>query len=183
MCFQQITPGTACPASRVFTSKAVGFSVTLCDLTTVLSLSFHCCPVMKSLPSFAGRAEWIFVHVWLQVSTAAFIISFQDGCYKSCPAKTYSVEEEMTCAPCDDNCVSCDQHECYWCETDLFLSGKADAIAFVHKRKLSTCIIVAHFQESQVILQSSECVSSLFHKSLDRIYWKVKSNHLMHICS
>ncbi|XP_068190180.1 proprotein convertase subtilisin/kexin type 5 [Antennarius striatus] len=48
--------------------------------------------------------------------------SFQDGCYKNCPAKTYSVEEEMTCIPCDDTCVSCDQHECYWCETDLFLS-------------------------------------------------------------
>ncbi|XP_029372303.1 proprotein convertase subtilisin/kexin type 5 [Echeneis naucrates] len=48
--------------------------------------------------------------------------NFQDGCYKSCPAKTYSVEEEMTCVPCDNNCVSCDEHECYWCETDLFLS-------------------------------------------------------------
>uniref|UniRef100_A0A3B4X2F5 SPC3 n=1 Tax=Seriola lalandi dorsalis TaxID=1841481 RepID=A0A3B4X2F5_SERLL len=39
--------------------------------------------------------------------------NFQDGCYKNCPAKTYSVEEEMTCVPCDDNCVSCDEHECY----------------------------------------------------------------------
>ncbi|TNN26120.1 Proprotein convertase subtilisin/kexin type 5 [Liparis tanakae] len=28
----------------------------------------------------------------------------------------------MTCVPCDDNCVSCDEHECFWCETDLFLS-------------------------------------------------------------
>uniref|UniRef100_A0A673ZZV9 Proprotein convertase subtilisin/kexin type 5-like n=1 Tax=Salmo trutta TaxID=8032 RepID=A0A673ZZV9_SALTR len=49
---------------------------------------------------------------------------FQDGCYKNCPAKTFSVEEEMTCVPCDEKCVSCDEHECYWCETDLFLSGK-----------------------------------------------------------
>uniref|UniRef100_A0A3Q3AJ20 Proprotein convertase subtilisin/kexin type 5a n=1 Tax=Kryptolebias marmoratus TaxID=37003 RepID=A0A3Q3AJ20_KRYMA len=56
----------------------------------------------------------------------ALIISFQDGCYKYCPAKTYSVEEDMTCTPCDDNCVNCDQHECYWCETDLFLSGRTD---------------------------------------------------------
>uniref|UniRef100_A0A8C8D0K2 P/Homo B domain-containing protein n=1 Tax=Oncorhynchus tshawytscha TaxID=74940 RepID=A0A8C8D0K2_ONCTS len=46
------------------------------------------------------------------------------GCYKNCPAKTFSVEEEMTCVPCDEKCVSCDEHECYWCETDLFLSGK-----------------------------------------------------------
>lgn len=59
-----------------------------------------------------------------QVSTAAFVISFQDGCHSNCPAKTYSVEEEMTCVPCDDNCMSCDEQECYWCETDLFLSGK-----------------------------------------------------------
>uniref|UniRef100_A0A4W6C5K8 Proprotein convertase subtilisin/kexin type 5a n=1 Tax=Lates calcarifer TaxID=8187 RepID=A0A4W6C5K8_LATCA len=64
-----------------------------------------------------------------QVSTVVFAISFQDGCYKNCPAKTYSVEEEMTCIPCDDNCVSCDEHECYWCETDLFLSeGKCVSV-------------------------------------------------------
>ncbi|KAM6902082.1 proprotein convertase subtilisin/kexin type 5 [Xenentodon cancila] len=48
--------------------------------------------------------------------------TYQDGCYRNCPAKTHSVEEEMTCIPCDDSCVSCDEHECYWCETDLFLS-------------------------------------------------------------
>ncbi|XP_068609494.1 proprotein convertase subtilisin/kexin type 5 [Brachionichthys hirsutus] len=48
--------------------------------------------------------------------------TFQDGCYKNCPAKTYSVAEEMSCVPCDDECVSCDEDECYWCETDLFLS-------------------------------------------------------------
>ncbi|KAF3848647.1 hypothetical protein F7725_015144 [Dissostichus mawsoni] len=28
----------------------------------------------------------------------------------------------MSCVPCEENCVSCDEHECYWCETDLFLS-------------------------------------------------------------
>ncbi|XP_013861969.1 proprotein convertase subtilisin/kexin type 5 [Austrofundulus limnaeus] len=55
--------------------------------------------------------------------------NFQDGCYKTCPAKTYTVEGEMTCAPCDDSCMSCDQHECYWCETDLFLSeGKCVSV-------------------------------------------------------
>ncbi|XP_030211551.1 proprotein convertase subtilisin/kexin type 5 [Gadus morhua] len=48
--------------------------------------------------------------------------NFQDGCYKYCPAKTYSVEADMTCVPCDPSCVSCDAHQCYWCETDLFLS-------------------------------------------------------------
>uniref|UniRef100_A0A3Q4AME9 SPC3 n=1 Tax=Mola mola TaxID=94237 RepID=A0A3Q4AME9_MOLML len=54
--------------------------------------------------------------------------SFQESCYKNCPAKTYSVEEKMTCIPCDESCVSCDEHECYWCETDLFLSGKTAPI-------------------------------------------------------
>lgn len=99
----------------------------------------HCCHVWSHLCArsdlrFSLKAEWKvfflpweqsgFVSVWLQVSTAPFLISFQDGCYRNCPAKTYSVEEEMSCVPCDDNCVSCDEHECYWCETDLFLSGE-----------------------------------------------------------
>uniref|UniRef100_A0A3Q4GEQ2 Proprotein convertase subtilisin/kexin type 5-like n=1 Tax=Neolamprologus brichardi TaxID=32507 RepID=A0A3Q4GEQ2_NEOBR len=56
--------------------------------------------------------------------------NFQDGCYKNCPAKTYSVEEEMTCVPCDDNCVSCDEHECYWCEkATFFLSSEGKCIS------------------------------------------------------
>lgn len=53
-----------------------------------------------------------------------FLISFQDGCYKTCPAKTYSVEADMSCLPCAETCVSCDEHECSWCERDLFLSGE-----------------------------------------------------------
>ncbi|XP_034048082.1 proprotein convertase subtilisin/kexin type 5 [Thalassophryne amazonica] len=48
--------------------------------------------------------------------------NFQDGCFKTCPAKTYSVDEEMTCVSCDEDCMSCDEDECYWCETDLFLA-------------------------------------------------------------
>ncbi|XP_064164994.1 proprotein convertase subtilisin/kexin type 5-like [Anguilla rostrata] len=47
---------------------------------------------------------------------------FQDSCYKTCPAKTYSVEDEMTCVRCPETCVSCDVEECFWCEADLFLS-------------------------------------------------------------
>ncbi|KAJ8347152.1 hypothetical protein SKAU_G00285530 [Synaphobranchus kaupii] len=47
---------------------------------------------------------------------------FQDSCYKTCPAKTYSVEDEMTCVKCPETCVSCDENECFWCEADLFLS-------------------------------------------------------------
>uniref|UniRef100_A0A8C5ELX1 Proprotein convertase subtilisin/kexin type 5-like n=1 Tax=Gouania willdenowi TaxID=441366 RepID=A0A8C5ELX1_GOUWI len=51
--------------------------------------------------------------------------NFQEGCYRNCPAQTYSVEEGMTCVPCEENCVSCDEHECYWCEDDHFLSGNS----------------------------------------------------------
>ncbi|KAJ8402031.1 hypothetical protein AAFF_G00372660 [Aldrovandia affinis] len=47
---------------------------------------------------------------------------FQDSCYKTCPAKTYNVEEEMTCVRCAETCVSCDEKECFWCEADFFLS-------------------------------------------------------------
>ncbi|KAG9281847.1 proprotein convertase subtilisin/kexin type 5 [Astyanax mexicanus] len=49
---------------------------------------------------------------------------YEDGCFKHCPAKTYPVEETMSCVACDPDCVSCDEDECYWCETDLFLSGR-----------------------------------------------------------
>jgi len=48
---------------------------------------------------------------------------FEDGCYKICPAKTYTVEETMSCESCEHDCVSCDEDECHWCEADLFLSG------------------------------------------------------------
>ncbi|KAG7476278.1 hypothetical protein MATL_G00081180 [Megalops atlanticus] len=47
---------------------------------------------------------------------------FQDSCYKTCPAKTYSVEERMVCESCAENCISCNAKECFWCEADLFLS-------------------------------------------------------------
>ncbi|XP_030623096.1 proprotein convertase subtilisin/kexin type 5 [Chanos chanos] len=47
---------------------------------------------------------------------------FEESCYKFCPAKTYSVEGNMSCVACEHHCVSCDQDECYWCEADHFLS-------------------------------------------------------------
>ncbi|KTF75021.1 hypothetical protein cypCar_00027139 [Cyprinus carpio] len=47
---------------------------------------------------------------------------FEEGCYKHCPAKTYTMEETMSCVSCEHDCVSCDEDECYWCESDLFLS-------------------------------------------------------------
>ncbi|XP_076844464.1 proprotein convertase subtilisin/kexin type 5 isoform X2 [Brachyhypopomus gauderio] len=47
---------------------------------------------------------------------------YEEGCYKHCPAKTYPVEDTMSCVVCEQGCVSCDAEECHWCETDLFLS-------------------------------------------------------------
>ncbi|CAB1448387.1 unnamed protein product [Pleuronectes platessa] len=68
--------------------------------------------------------------------------NFQDGCYNNCPAKTYSMDQEMTCVPCDDSCVSCDEHECYWCETDLFLSGTTAPLGQDMESGEGTCVSV-----------------------------------------
>lgn len=157
VCFQQITPSIVCPALRAFTSKTVCLAVAMCDLTSLHSrcLSVHCRTKKEAL-FLLWRSE-AFVcpcktqsEVQSLVSSAFFffLTSFQESCYRNCPAKTYSVEEEMTCVPCDDNCVSCDQHECYWCETDLFLSGNnqlhwaMDTSFFIEKlkrKKVHTC--------------------------------------------
>ncbi|XP_016148018.1 proprotein convertase subtilisin/kexin type 5-like [Sinocyclocheilus grahami] len=56
------------------------------------------------------------------LSCIAGYYKFEEGCYKHCPAKTYTVEETMSCVSCEHDCVSCDEDECYWCESDLFLS-------------------------------------------------------------
>uniref|UniRef100_A0A3B3BUC8 SPC3 n=1 Tax=Oryzias melastigma TaxID=30732 RepID=A0A3B3BUC8_ORYME len=76
--------------------------------------------------------------------------NFQDGCYRNCPAKTYSVEEEMSCVPCDDNCVSCDEHECYWCETDLFLSGETTKLCGNFSLNSTTLNKILHFITDQL---------------------------------
>ncbi|XP_035383608.1 proprotein convertase subtilisin/kexin type 5 [Electrophorus electricus] len=47
---------------------------------------------------------------------------YEEGCYRHCPAKTYTVEDTMSCVACQQDCISCDEEECHWCETDLFLS-------------------------------------------------------------
>lgn len=49
---------------------------------------------------------------------------YEEGCYKYCPAKTYPVEDTMTCVACQRDCVSCEEDECQFCEADFFLSGK-----------------------------------------------------------
>lgn len=44
-------------------------------------------------------------------------------CHRSCPYRTYSVEDAMVCAPCEDKqCVICDQSQCYWCEDGFYVS-------------------------------------------------------------
>ncbi|XP_072564200.1 proprotein convertase subtilisin/kexin type 5b isoform X2 [Paramormyrops kingsleyae] len=47
---------------------------------------------------------------------------FEFQCYKSCPDKTYSDSNSMTCEPCGDQCVTCDDSACFWCEDGYFLS-------------------------------------------------------------
>ncbi|KAF7688537.1 hypothetical protein HF521_013344 [Silurus meridionalis] len=46
---------------------------------------------------------------------------YEEGCYKQCPAKTYTVEDTMTCVACEHDCVKCEEDECNWCEADFFL--------------------------------------------------------------
>ncbi|KAJ0067867.1 hypothetical protein NL108_011448, partial [Boleophthalmus pectinirostris] len=51
---------------------------------------------------------------------------YQSGsdCHRSCPDRTYSLEETKRCAPCEDeHCLNCDQSECYWCESGFYVSG------------------------------------------------------------
>uniref|UniRef100_A0A3B4AJU9 P/Homo B domain-containing protein n=1 Tax=Periophthalmus magnuspinnatus TaxID=409849 RepID=A0A3B4AJU9_9GOBI len=45
-------------------------------------------------------------------------------CHRSCPDRTFSLEQTKQCAPCDDqHCLNCDQSECYWCEDGFYVSG------------------------------------------------------------
>uniref|UniRef100_A0A4W3IY08 Proprotein convertase subtilisin/kexin type 5b n=1 Tax=Callorhinchus milii TaxID=7868 RepID=A0A4W3IY08_CALMI len=50
--------------------------------------------------------------------------SFAHRCYTDCPAKTYNNDSTMTCISCHENCIDCDEEECFWCETGFFLKGK-----------------------------------------------------------
>uniref|UniRef100_A0A671VLW9 Proprotein convertase subtilisin/kexin type 5b n=1 Tax=Sparus aurata TaxID=8175 RepID=A0A671VLW9_SPAAU len=46
----------------------------------------------------------------------------QEYCYHSCPDRTYSVDDTMVCAPCEDkNCVICDPSQCYFCEEGFYV--------------------------------------------------------------
>ncbi|KAM7391946.1 hypothetical protein PAMP_022592 [Pampus punctatissimus] len=43
-------------------------------------------------------------------------------CHQSCPDLTYSVDDSMVCAPCEDRrCVVCDQSQCYWCQQGFYV--------------------------------------------------------------
>ncbi|KAA8592193.1 hypothetical protein FQN60_017648 [Etheostoma spectabile] len=46
-------------------------------------------------------------------------------CHQSCPDQTYSENNTMICAPCEDKqCVICDQTQCYWCEEGFYVSDE-----------------------------------------------------------
>ncbi|KAF5907317.1 proprotein convertase subtilisin/kexin type 5-like, partial [Clarias magur] len=44
------------------------------------------------------------------------------SCHKICPEKTYGDDTYMVCSPCDDNCINCDEAQCYLCEDGFLLS-------------------------------------------------------------
>lgn len=70
---------------------------------------------------------------------------YEEGCYKHCPAKTYPVEDAMTCVACEEGCVSCDDQECHWCETDLFLAGTLSPQAIgTETQFVSFCYILSN---------------------------------------
>uniref|UniRef100_H3D124 Proprotein convertase subtilisin/kexin type 5b n=1 Tax=Tetraodon nigroviridis TaxID=99883 RepID=H3D124_TETNG len=47
---------------------------------------------------------------------------FGTDCHRSCPERTYSVDTNITCAPCEDaKCLTCDPSQCYWCEDGLYV--------------------------------------------------------------
>ncbi|XP_068615246.1 proprotein convertase subtilisin/kexin type 5-like, partial [Brachionichthys hirsutus] len=45
-------------------------------------------------------------------------------CHQSCPDRTYSEDDTMACAPCEDErCAICDQSQCYWCDEGFYVFG------------------------------------------------------------
>lgn len=121
-----------------------------------LTFLFHLISELMQKTS-AGSESRVHVCVWCKHQPLLFVVSFQDGCYKNCPAKTYSVEEEMTCVPCDDNCVSCDEHECYWCESDLFLLGNLPSLGKTWS--YTQRIFFAHINTETIILHKMQLKS------------------------
>lgn len=56
----------------------------------------------------------------------AVVLSVRLGpeCHHSCPDRTYSVNDTMTCAPCEDEkCEICDHAQCYLCEDGFYILG------------------------------------------------------------
>ncbi|XP_062273839.1 proprotein convertase subtilisin/kexin type 5-like [Scomber scombrus] len=48
---------------------------------------------------------------------------FGTDCHQSCPDRTYSVDNTMVCAQCEDKqCVNCDHAQCYVCEDGFYVS-------------------------------------------------------------
>uniref|UniRef100_A0A667ZBY3 Growth factor receptor domain-containing protein n=1 Tax=Myripristis murdjan TaxID=586833 RepID=A0A667ZBY3_9TELE len=65
-------------------------------------------------------------------------LSFEDGCYKNCPVKTYSVEEDMSCVPCDEHCVSCDEQDALPPQVHTVL-GKESSLFVTEGKCVTVC--------------------------------------------
>lgn len=49
---------------------------------------------------------------------------YKQYCYRNCPGNTYADENAQECMECPNNCGSCNENECLWCNKDFYLSGK-----------------------------------------------------------
>lgn len=63
-----------------------------------------------------------------------FPSSLRGNCHKICPEKTYGDDTNMKCSPCEDDCINCDESQCYLCEDDFLLSGA--------KKKKKVCFLL-----------------------------------------
>ena len=72
------------------------------------------------------RVLWRDTLVFTYPCTDSVDLSVRLGsdCHQSCPDRTYSVDDTMVCAPCEDkNCVICDPTQCYFCEEGFYVFG------------------------------------------------------------
>lgn len=68
---------------------------------------------------------WYHLSLCLSVCLSfCLFVRLGTDCHQSCPDLTYSVNDSMVCAPCEDKqCVICDQSQCFWCKEGFYVYG------------------------------------------------------------
>lgn len=72
------------------------------------------------------RILWSYIPIFIcpHIDTVLLSVRLGTDCHQSCPDRTYSVDDTMVCAPCEDKkCEICDQSQCYWCQEGLYVFG------------------------------------------------------------